>query len=84
MYKVSISWKAGVQGWVRYNFCSQDTYLQLMNFLRTPVLKGKQGSHPLQAAAILVGLFLSLGLNCDVGEDSWESLGLQGDPTSPS
>ena len=23
-------------------------------------------------------------LNCDVGEDSWESTGLQGDPTSPS
>ena len=23
-------------------------------------------------------------VNCDVGEDSWESLGLQGDPTSPS
>ena len=23
-------------------------------------------------------------LNCDVREDSWESLGLQGDPTSPS
>ena len=23
-------------------------------------------------------------LNCDVGEDSWESLGLQGDPTIPS
>ena len=23
-------------------------------------------------------------LNCDVGEDLWESLGLQGDPTSPS
>ena len=23
-------------------------------------------------------------LNCDVGEDSWESLGWQGDPTSPS
>ena len=23
-------------------------------------------------------------LNCDVGEDSWKSLGLQGDPTSPS
>ena len=22
-------------------------------------------------------------LNCSVGEDSWESLGLQGDPTSP-
>ena len=23
-------------------------------------------------------------LNCGVGEDSWESLGQQGDPTSPS
>ena len=23
-------------------------------------------------------------LNCDVEEDSWESFGLQGDPTSPS
>ena len=23
-------------------------------------------------------------LNCGVGEDSWESLALQGDPTSPS
>ena len=23
-------------------------------------------------------------LNCSVGEDSWESLGLQGDPTSQS
>ena len=22
-------------------------------------------------------------LNCGVGEDAWESLGLQGDPTSP-
>ena len=68
MYKVSIWWKAGVQGWVRYNFCSQDTYLQLMNCLRAPVLKGKRGSHPLQAVAILVCLFLSLVLNCDVGE----------------
>ena len=37
-----------------------------------------------------VGLWRNLSakkwmlLNCDVGEDSWESLGLQGDPTSPS
>ena len=23
-------------------------------------------------------------LNCDAGDDSWESPGLQGDPTSPS
>ena len=31
----------------------------------------------------LVGKVMSLLLNCGVGEDSWESLGLQGDPTSP-
>ena len=29
------------------------------------------------------GLEESMRLNCGVGEDSWESLGLQGDPTSP-
>ena len=39
---------------------------------------------------VRVGLWRKLStekfmlLNCDVGEDSWESLGLQGDPTSPS
>jgi len=37
----------------------------------------------------MVGLWRNLSaeqlmlLNCGVGEDSWESLGLQGDPTSP-
>ena len=39
---------------------------------------------------VRVGLWRKLSakelmlLNCDVREDSWESLGLQGDPTSPS
>ena len=39
---------------------------------------------------VRVGLWIKLSteelmlLNCGVGEDSWESLGLQGDPTSPS
>ena len=39
---------------------------------------------------VRVGLWRNLSaeelmlLNCGVGEDSWESLGLQGDPTSPS
>ena len=39
---------------------------------------------------VRVGLWGKLGteelmlLKCGVGEDSWESLGLQGDPTSPS
>ena len=38
---------------------------------------------------VRVGLWRKLSaeelmlLNCDFGEDSWESLGLQGDPTSP-
>ena len=38
---------------------------------------------------VRVGLWRKLSaeeltlLNCSVGEDSWESLGLQGDPTSP-
>ena len=38
---------------------------------------------------VRVGLWRKLSakelmlLNCDVGKDSWESLGLQGDPTSP-
>ena len=37
-----------------------------------------------------VGLYRKLSteelvlLNCDIGEDSWESFGLQGDPASPS
>ena len=39
---------------------------------------------------VRVGLWRKLNakklmlLNCGVGEDSWESLGLQGDPTNPS
>ena len=39
---------------------------------------------------VRVGLWRKLSakelmlLNCGVGEDSWESLGLQGGPTSPS
>ena len=38
---------------------------------------------------VRVGLWRKLSteelmlLNCGVGEDPWESLGLQGDPTSP-
>ena len=38
---------------------------------------------------VIVGLWRKLSaeelmlLNCGVGDDSWESLGLQGDPTSP-
>ena len=43
-----------------------------------------------QCMDVKVGLWRKLSaeelmlLTCGVGEDSWESLGLQGDPTSPS
>ena len=43
----------------------------------------------LASRTVRVGLWRKLSteelmlLNCGVGEDSWESLGLQGDPTSP-
>ena len=40
-------------------------------------------AYPTVLWSILVCIYLML-LNCSVGEDSWESLGLQGDPTSPS
>ena len=32
---------------------------------------------------IKMSIWYMMCLNCGVGEDSWESLGLQGDPTSP-
>ena len=44
---------------------------------------------PLRCMDVRVGLQIKLSteelmlLNCGIGEDSWESLGLQGDPTSP-
>ena len=44
---------------------------------------------PWSCLDVRVGLWRRLSakelmlLNCGVGEDSWESLGLQGDPTSP-
>ena len=49
-------------------------------------------SHPLSSPSPALNLFQHQGnwcpeelmlLNCVVGEDSWESLGLLGDPTSP-
>ena len=44
---------------------------------------------PVVIMDVRVGLWRKLSteelmlLNCGIGEDSWESLGLQGDPTSP-
>ena len=50
----------------------------------------KRNKGKLLVLHVRVGLWRKLSteklmlLNCGVGEDSWESLGLQGDPTNPS
>ena len=58
--------------------------------LPTKVRLVKAMVFPVVMMDVRVGLWRRLSskelmlLNCGVGEDSWESLGLQGDPTSPS
>ena len=55
-------------------------YIYLLTFLKNKFPEDEN---------VRVGLWIKLSaeelmlLNCGVGEDSWESLGLQGDPTSP-
>ena len=57
--------------------------------LPTKVCLVKAMVFPVVMYGLRVGLWRKLStkelmlLNCGVGEDSWESLGLQGDPTSP-
>ena len=57
--------------------------------LPTKVHLAKAVVFPVVMKDVRVGLWRKLSteelmlLNCGVGEDSWESLGLQGDPTSP-
>ena len=52
-------------------------------------LCSKKKNKNLKQLDVRVGLWRKLSaeelmlLNCSVGEDSWGSLGLQGDPTSP-
>ena len=58
--------------------------------LPTKVRLVKAMVFPVVCMDVRVGLWRNLSAeelmlsNCDVGEDSWESLELQGDPTSPS
>ena len=40
-------------------------------------------NHP-GSPLFIAALFINMLLNCGFGEDSWESLGLQGDPTNQS
>ena len=54
------------------------TKVHLVKVMFFPVVKyGCESWRKLSAEEMML-------LNCGVGEDSWESLGLQGDPTSPS
>ena len=71
--------------WIIYLQCIVFTYNEVLNS-HLPRLWFFQWS----CMDVRVGLWRKLSteelmlLNCGVGEDSWESLGLQRDPTSPS
>ena len=51
--------------------------VEVVSSLRGPRPPAFPTHHPATSSELML-------LNCGVGEDSWESVGLQGDPTSPS
>ena len=67
---------------------AEDLFLKKKAISGSEVQEGEGLCVPM-ADSVRVGLWRKLSaeelmlLNCGVGEDSWESLGLQGDPTSP-
>ena len=68
-----------------------DSILKIRDInLPTKICLVKAMGFQLSCMDMRVGLYRKVSaeelmlLNCGVGEDSWESLGLQGDPTSPS
>ena len=68
---------------------STPTFLSITNSRSLPKLMCLKSMMPsshliLWLSLLLLPLTSDVGLNCGVGEDSWESFGLQGDPTSPS
>ena len=60
----------------RHRFTNKGLYSQSYDF---PVVM-----HGCESWTINLSAEELMLLNCGVGEGSWESLGLQGDPTSPS
>ena len=70
--------------------CGHEIKRRLLITLPTKVHLVKAMVFPVSRMDVRVGLWRRLSaeelmrLNCGVGEDSWESLGLQGDPTNPS
>ena len=74
--------------WVKSTSCKMPGW---MNHKMESGLPGEiPTTSDMQMIPMRVGLWRKLSAeelmlsNCGVGEDSWESLGLQGDPTSPS
>ena len=61
----------------RYHFADKGPHSQSYGFSSNRVLVRAGPYRRLSAKELMLS-------NCGVGEDSWESLGLQGDPTSPS
>ena len=70
--------------WIRT--AKNNTTLELFPKTKTAVKKENEKMFPLIQSFCIFSLNTEdlMLLNCDVGEDSWESLGLQGDPTSLS
>ena len=67
-----------------------DSILKSRDITLSTKVKSKPWSFQWSCMDVRVGLWRKLSteqlmlLNCGIGEDSWESLGLQGDPTSLS
>ena len=56
--------------------CQCSLLLHLLKHIKFPLIHGPNLNHIPKAEELML-------LNCGVGEDSWESLGLQGDPVDP-
>ena len=79
------AWWAAISG-----VTQGQTWLKRLSSSSSKVRLVKAMVFPMVMYDVRVGLWTKLSaeelmlLNCGVGEDSWESLGLQGDPTTPS
>ena len=67
---------------LRACYRAEDFPASVSLLLQNPLKFGWRQSGRVQTWSLSTGELMLL--NCGAGEDSWESLGLQGDPTSPS
>ena len=83
--------------WIYFNVIVKRLYIMYMYYTWSTFINMLYPSSLIDKTCESRFFFLSLSLhilvklyhhdtllNCGVGEDSWESIGLQGDPTSPS